>query len=114
MEFDSFYLYIEDLSSLFMFRNSEVSERLVLPFNINLRLFFTSIDVIHSWFIPSLSFKIDCTPGVVTVSDLIIYISGLYYGQCAEICGVGHRFMPIILEVVSNNIFFYFIFLLFV
>lgn len=73
---------------------------LVLPVQTSIRFLVTAEDVIHSWAIPSWGVKLDAIPG--RLNQIIISISkpGLYYGQCSEICGIGHGFMPITIEVV--------------
>jgi heme/copper-type cytochrome/quinol oxidase subunit 2 len=68
---------------------------LVLPAYTNISLIANSYDVVHSWFIPGLGLKIDCVPGKSTHHSLYIDNVGLYYGQCAEICGRYHHHMPI-------------------
>lgn len=68
---------------------------LVLPAFTNISLIANSYDVVHSWFIPGLGIKIDCVPGKSTHHSLYIDNVGLYYGQCAEICGRYHHHMPI-------------------
>ena len=68
---------------------------LVLPVKLNITVITNSYDVIHSWFIPGLGLKMDCVPGRSTHHTLFIDHSGIYYGQCAEICGRFHHHMPI-------------------
>ena len=76
----------------------EVDARLILPCEIIIKLFVTAADVLHSWTVPSLGIKIDACPG--RLNQLLTYIShpGLFYGQCSEICGANHRFIPICVE----------------
>lgn len=81
------------------FRLLDVDNRLILPLNFKIRGLISSLDVIHSWTIPSLGIKIDAIPGRINQFIIIINRSGLYFGQCSEICGINHRFMPIVLEV---------------
>lgn len=71
------------------------SRTLVLPAYTNLSIIANSYDVVHSWFIPGLGIKMDCVPGKSTHHSLYIDNVGLYYGQCAEICGRYHHHMPI-------------------
>lgn len=84
----------------------ETDERVLLPSMSHLRMFVTSDDVIHSWSLPSLGIKIDANPGRLhhyhffTGSNL-----GIYYGQCSELCGVGHESMPISIQTTPNWIF---------
>lgn len=96
----------EDLSLPYVFRSLEAFPSLVFPCSIPLRIVFTSADVIHAWSVPVLGFKLDCIPGLLRVISLRIPLRGVYYGQCAELCGSAHSFIPITLEVSSKNNFF--------
>nr|YP_008379335.1 cytochrome c oxidase subunit II [Lygus lineolaris]ABY74768.1 cytochrome c oxidase subunit II [Lygus lineolaris] len=87
------------------FRLIEVDNRIVLPMKSNIRILVTSSDVIHSWTIPSLGIKIDGTPGRLNQGSMNMNRPGLMYGQCSEICGANHSFMPIVIESVSINQF---------
>nr|YP_009868527.1 cytochrome c oxidase subunit II [Cofana yasumatsui]QKG63357.1 cytochrome c oxidase subunit II [Cofana yasumatsui] len=100
IEFDSYMKSTNDLMEN-EFRLIDVDNRLVLPYNIQIRMLLTSSDVIHSWTIPSLGLKIDATPGRMNQGSLIIKRPGLLYGQCSEICGANHSFMPIVIESVK-------------
>lgn len=80
----------------------EVDEPLVLPINKKIRFLFTSNDVIHSWWVPALAIKQDSVPGFINDSWAIIEEVGTYRGQCAELCGKGHGFMPIVVEAVTQ------------
>jgi cytochrome c oxidase subunit II len=84
----------------------EVDNRLVLPIEKQIRLFITSTDVLHSWAIPSLGIKMDACPGRLNQVALWINRKGVYYGQCSEICGINHSFMPIVLQAVDETTFF--------
>jgi len=84
-------------------RNLEVDKFLMLPTETNIRLLVTSTDVIHSWTIPSLGIKIDAVPGRINEGKLYINRSGVFYGQCSEICGKGHAVMPIKVVSVSKE-----------
>nr|YP_010373918.1 cytochrome c oxidase subunit II [Coomaniella dentata]UPI13499.1 cytochrome c oxidase subunit II [Coomaniella dentata] len=97
-EFDS---YMMNQESNFNFRLLDVDNRMVLPYNSQIRLLVTSTDVIHSWTIPTLGVKIDATPGRLNQLSFLINHSGLFFGQCSEICGSNHSFMPITLESIS-------------
>lgn len=88
-----------------IFRNLETNRRLVLPANSHLRLLVTAVDVLHSWTIPSFGIKIDGCPGRVNQANLFIKRFGVFFGQCSEICGVNHGFMPIAVVAVSNSQF---------
>jgi len=69
-----------------------------VPINLNIRLLVRSVDVIHSFTVPRIGFKIDAIPGRVNQVGVNLNRSGLYFGQCSEICGINHRFMPIVIE----------------
>jgi cytochrome c oxidase subunit 1 len=84
----------------------EVDNRLVLPVETQLRLFITSTDVLHSWAVPSLGVKMDACPGRLNQVALWINRTGTYYGQCSEICGINHSFMPIVVSAVDPIDFF--------
>jgi len=83
----------------------EVDNRLVLPIKTHIRLLITSADVIHSWAVPSLGIKVDAIPGRLNQTGLYIKRPGVFYGQCSELCGVNHGFMPIVVEGVENDVF---------
>jgi len=78
----------------------EVDKRLVLPTDTKIRFLLTSGDVIHSWWVPSLGWKRDAIPGMVNEAWTIIEEPGIYRGQCAELCGKDHGFMPVVVEAV--------------
>ena len=99
LEYDS-YLINESL-----FRLLEVDNSLIFPKNIKMRLIIGRTDVIHSWTVPALGLKIDAVPGRLNQLLSIVSRSGLYFGQCSEICGVNHRFIPIKLEVIPIEYF---------
>lgn len=71
----------------------------------NVRVLVSSADVLHSWAMPSLGVKLDATPGRLNQAKFIAQRPGLFYGQCSEICGANHRFMPIVLESVAPQSF---------
>jgi len=73
----------------------EVDNPLVLPINIQIRLLVTSSDVLHSLAIPSFGVKIDACPGRLNQVGVFISREGVFYGQCSELCGINHSFMPI-------------------
>jgi cytochrome c oxidase subunit 2 len=79
----------------------EVDNRVVVPVDTHIRFIVTGQDVIHDWAIPSLGVKMDAVPGRLNQTSVIIQREGVYYGQCSEICGVYHSFMPIVVEAVS-------------
>nr|ABY55938.1 cytochrome oxidase subunit II [Pterostichus mutus] len=104
LEFDSYMTPTNELKNN-EFRLLDVDNRIVLPFNTQIRVLVTATDVIHSWTIPSMGVKIDATPGRLNQSNFFINRSGLFYGQCSEICGTNHSFMPIVIESVPTNTF---------
>ena len=79
-----------------------VDNSVVLPAETNIRLLFTSADVIHNWAVPSLGLKLDAVPGRVNESWVRINSEGDYYGMCSELCGVNHGFMPVHIKAVSR------------
>lgn len=79
----------------------EVDNRLVVPTFIPIRFLVSSADVIHSWTIPRFGVKIDAVPGRMNQFCFSRKRSGLFFGQCSEICGANHRFIPILMEAVS-------------
>lgn len=85
------------------YRMLDVNFPLVLPIKTHIRFLVTSADVIHSWAIPSLALKIDAMPGRLNQLSTYIKRSGIYYGQCSEICGVNHGYMPSVIFAVSKS-----------
>jgi cytochrome c oxidase subunit 2 len=102
IEFDSYMLSTSDLT-IGAFRLLEVDNRIVLPINTHIRLLITAADVLHSWAVPSFAVKVDACPGRLSQASLFIKREGVYYGQCSEICGVNHGFMPIVVKGVNVN-----------
>nr|YP_009115231.1 cytochrome c oxidase subunit II [Wadicosa fidelis]AIZ97177.1 cytochrome c oxidase subunit II [Wadicosa fidelis] len=96
--FDSYML--EDADSTFRLLN--VDNSLVIPYNTSVRMVVSSVDVIHSWTIPSLGVKVDAIPGRLNQLSLMFNRVGLFSGQCSEICGANHSFMPIMIMVVPR------------
>nr|YP_004021525.1 cytochrome c oxidase subunit II [Megacrania alpheus adan]BAJ24584.1 cytochrome c oxidase subunit II [Megacrania alpheus adan] len=101
-EFDS---YMENNENMNELRLLDVDNRMTLPSNTFIRMIVTSADVIHSWTIPSTGVKIDGTPGRLNQASLILNRNGLLFGQCSEICGTNHSFMPIVVESIPINMF---------
>jgi len=101
---DSYIVFTEDLLRG-QFRLLEVSNALCLPINCHIQCLLTSYDVLHSWAIPSLGIKIDACPGRLNQINFFIKRSGTYYGQCSEICGIGHGFIPIVIQVYPETTF---------
>nr|YP_010439962.1 cytochrome c oxidase subunit II [Mastax latefasciata]UTD45008.1 cytochrome c oxidase subunit 2 [Mastax latefasciata] len=102
IEFDSYMMPLENSDS---FRLLDVDNRVILPSHIQIRIIVTSLDVIHSWTIPSLGVKIDATPGRLNQAGFFMNRMGLFFGQCSEICGANHSFMPIVIETIPLNWF---------
>lgn len=100
-EFDS-YMIPEEMLQPGDLRLLEVDNALHLPVGMPIRLLITSTDVIHSWAVPSLGVKVDAVPGRLNEIYIFIFRKGEFYGQCSELCGVNHGFMPI--KVVSTLI----------
>lgn len=100
IEFDSYMVPDTDLE-LGQFRVLEVDNRVVVPVDTHVRFIVTGQDVIHDFAVPSLGLKIDAVPGRLNQTSVLIRREGVYYGQCREICGVYHAFMPIAVEAVS-------------
>lgn len=80
----------------------EVDNRVVLPVGETVRITTSAVDVIHSWALPNFAMKIDAVPGRINETWLSTNREGVYYGQCSEICGIKHSFMPIAIEVVAR------------
>nr|QTT61279.1 cytochrome c oxidase subunit II [Tritia grana] len=99
IEFDSYMIPTNELEPG-DFRLLEVDHRVVLPTQTDLRVLVTSADVIHSWTVPSLGVKVDAIPGRLNQLGFFIKYPGVFYGQCSEICGANHSFMPIVVEAV--------------
>nr|UGS80532.1 cytochrome c oxidase subunit II [Teliapsocus conterminus] len=104
IEFDSYMVPSEE-TSLNSFRLLEVNNRLVVPFNTQTRILVTAADVLHSWAMPALGIKVDANPGRINQTSFLIKYPGLFFGQCSEICGSVHSFMPIVIESTSKNSF---------
>nr|YP_010274867.1 cytochrome c oxidase subunit II [Pseudocoladenia dea]UJV31564.1 cytochrome c oxidase subunit II [Pseudocoladenia dea]WNN66904.1 cytochrome c oxidase subunit II [Pseudocoladenia festa] len=98
VEFDSYMIQPDNKNN---FRLLDVDNRIVIPMNNQIRILITATDVIHSWTIPSLGIKVDANPGRLNQTNFFINRPGLYYGQCSEICGANHSFMPIVIESIS-------------
>lgn len=104
LNFDSYIIPTTDLKPGDL-RLLEVDNRAVLPIELTVRVLITSEDVLHSWAVPSLGLKTDAIPGRLNQTTLLATRPGLYYGQCSEICGSNHSFMPIVLELVPLKTF---------
>mmetsp|Transcript_41185 Transcript_41185/g.64421 ORF Transcript_41185/g.64421 Transcript_41185/m.64421 type:complete len:175 (+) Transcript_41185:87-611(+) len=88
-----------------MVRQLEVDKRLTLPTRTHIRFLVTGQDVLHCWSVPSLGIKTDATPGRINRINAFIQREGVFYGQCSELCGTLHGFMPIVVEAVSPETF---------
>lgn len=102
--FDSYIIPTHELNPG-QLRLLEVDNRVVLPAEITIRILISSEDVLHSWAVPSLGLKTDAIPGRLNQTTLLSTRPGLYYGQCSEICGSNHSFIPIVLEIVPLKYF---------
>nr|QEQ13465.1 cytochrome c oxidase subunit II [Xenopus victorianus] len=99
LSFDSYMIPTNDLTPG-QFRLLEVDNRMVVPMESPTRLLVTAEDVLHSWAVPSLGVKTDAIPGRLNQTSFIATRPGVFYGQCSEICGANHSFMPIVVEAV--------------
>ncbi|WP_041405297.1 cytochrome c oxidase subunit II [Rickettsia prowazekii] len=104
LEFDSVMISDKNLQ-IGQKRLLDVDNRIVIPENTTVRFLITAGDVIHSFAVPSLGFKIDAVPGRINETWTRVTKKGVYYGQCSELCGINHGFMPIAIEVVSKEDF---------
>lgn len=100
--FDSYMVKTEDLEEG-QPRLLEVDNEVVLPINTNITIQIASSDVIHSWAVPALGIKMDAVPG--RLNEIWTYIEepGIYYGQCSELCGPYHAFMPVKIRAVTKE-----------
>lgn len=99
LTFDSYMIPTNELNPG-QLRLLEVDNRVVLPAELTIRILISSEDVLHSWAVPSLGLKTDAIPGRLNQTTLLSTRPGIYYGQCSEICGSNHSFIPIVLEIV--------------
>nr|YP_010373774.1 cytochrome c oxidase subunit II [Malcus setosus]UPI55275.1 cytochrome c oxidase subunit II [Malcus setosus] len=104
IEFDS---YMKPSNELNMneFRLLDVDNRVILPVNTQIRVLVTAADVLHSWALPNMGIKIDATPGRLNQGSMLINQPTISYGQCSEICGANHSFMPIVIESTTMKNF---------
>jgi len=87
----------------------EVDQRVYLPVNNHIRIIVTSADVLHSWAVPSFGVKVDACPGRLNQASIYITSKGIFFGQCSEICGVNHGFMPIVVSSLDMEYYIKFI-----
>jgi cytochrome c oxidase subunit 2 len=104
IEFDSYIIPSNEINNN-IFRLLDVDNRTVVPFNSQIRTLITAGDVLHSWTIPSIGVKADAVPGRLNQINFYSNRPGLYFGQCSEICGANHSFMPIVIERVTPKNF---------
>jgi cytochrome c oxidase subunit II len=104
IKFDSYMIQTADLKPG-QKRLLEVDNRIVLPVDTNVRILIAGSDVIHSFFVPSLALQVYSMPGRLNEMWVRIDKPGVYYGQCNQICGVNHAYMPIAIEAVSKQDF---------
>lgn len=115
VEFDSYIIGGEprvpgcDYPHASIFRLLDVDNRTTLPFRVSIRIVVRSADVLHSWTVPSLGVKVDAAPGRLNQLNFLRYRPGLYFGQCSEICGANHRFMPIRVEFIAPLDYFWWV-----
>merc|ERR1712066_309338 len=102
VEFDAYIVPTNELTRD-IFRLLDVDTRIVVPFNIHVRILISSADVLHSWTVPALGVKADAVPGRLNQVQFAAQRAGLFFGQCSEICGANHRFMPIVIEAVDAS-----------
>ena len=104
VEFDSYIIPSTEIEQA-SFRLIDVDNRTVLPVNTQIRNLITAADVLHSWTVPSLGVKADAIPGRLNQIRFYINYPGLFFGQCSEICGANHRFIPITIESTLPKFF---------
>nr|YP_010853515.1 cytochrome c oxidase subunit II [Tritonia iocasica]WGM82640.1 cytochrome c oxidase subunit II [Tritonia iocasica] len=98
--FDSYMVPESDLE-MGEYRLLEVDNRAVVPFQMETTVIATSADVLHAWALPAMGVKMDAVPGRLNSFSMFVEKPGVYYGQCSEICGANHSFMPIVVEAVD-------------
>nr|NP_443440.1 cytochrome c oxidase subunit II [Kareius bicoloratus]YP_009169948.1 cytochrome c oxidase subunit II [Pseudopleuronectes yokohamae]YP_010948080.1 cytochrome c oxidase subunit II [Pseudopleuronectes americanus]YP_010949802.1 cytochrome c oxidase subunit II [Lepidopsetta bilineata]YP_010950543.1 cytochrome c oxidase subunit II [Lepidopsetta polyxystra]WGW18109.1 cytochrome c oxidase subunit II [Kareius bicoloratus x Platichthys stellatus]ALD84820.1 cytochrome c oxidase subunit II [Pseudopleur len=102
--FDSYMVPTQDLTPG-QFRLLEADHRMVIPVESPIRVLISAEDVLHSWAVPSLGVKVDAVPGRLNQATFIVSRPGVFYGQCSEICGANHSFMPVVVEAVPLDHF---------
>nr|YP_009679799.1 cytochrome c oxidase subunit II [Ptilella grandis]QDP70713.1 cytochrome oxidase subunit 2 [Ptilella grandis] len=102
LEFDSYMVPTSDLEPGDL-RLLEVDNRMVVPVDTYVRVLVTGADVLHSFAVPSLAIKMDAVPGRLNQTGFLVKRPGIFYGQCSELCGANHSFMPIVVEAVSMD-----------
>jgi cytochrome c oxidase subunit 2 len=104
LDFDS-YIKSEDSFFLGDFRQLDVDNRCVLPVSCDVRFCVSSADVIHAWSLSGLCVKVDAISGIISVFYYNFPLVGVFFGQCSEICGANHSFIPVVLEVCLFGLF---------
>nr|YP_009573122.1 cytochrome c oxidase subunit II [Macromia daimoji]QBF44102.1 cytochrome c oxidase subunit II [Macromia daimoji] len=104
IEFDSYMIPYDEMDNDGL-RLLEVDNRTTVPMETQVRVLITAADVLHSWAVPSLGVKVDATPGRLNQTSFFINRPGIFFGQCSEICGANHSFMPIMIESISIQSF---------
>nr|YP_010956682.1 cytochrome c oxidase subunit II [Citharichthys cornutus]WMY89775.1 cytochrome c oxidase subunit II [Citharichthys cornutus] len=99
LAFDAYMTPTQDLTPG-QFRLLETDHRMVVPAESPVRVLVTAEDVLHSWALPALGVKVDAVPGRLNQTTFIVTRPGVFYGQCSEICGANHSFMPIVVESI--------------
>lgn len=100
IEFDSYIIPTRDLA-VGDYRLLEVDNRIVIPLNTEVRILITAADVLHSWTVPRMGVKADAIPGRLNQVRIMSTRPGIFYGQCSEICGANHSFIPIVVEAIN-------------
>lgn len=111
LKYDSYMTNLETMpEKQGYFRLLETNKRVLLPIKTHIRLLVSSADVLHSWTVPSFGIKVDACPGRLNQLNLFIKRTGLFFGQCSEICGVNHAFMPIAVVGVEQKVYSMFLY----
>lgn len=100
---DSFDSYIITSVNPNLIRNLDVDNRLSIPVGLTSTVLVTSADVLHSWTVPAFGSKADAIPGRLNYLRVTPVQTGVFYGQCSELCGSNHSYMPIVVEVISSS-----------
>lgn len=104
---DCFILLSDEIREIKNNRLIETDNLMGLPINSVIRFCFNSADVIHNWSIPQLGLKFDCNPGIFRVCSMSFSLLGIFRGACAELCGAGHSFIPINIDLILFNSFYF-------
>ena len=104
IDYDSYIVEVEGLE-VGRYRLLEVDYPLVIPWGIETRILVTAADVIHSWTVPRMGIKVDAVPGRLNQVSFSAIRPGHFFGQCSEICGANHSFIPICVEVVDPKVY---------